>query len=105
MRIRRIQAAASPKVRAALASGQISLYRADEISKLSASEQEAALAQWTDRSLCRSQGQAIAARVIREALRRRAKVDLDKIAAAIRDAIALTNTPSPNRTFVKTRVF
>jgi hypothetical protein len=105
MRIRRVRAAASPEVRAALASGQISLYRADEISKLPRDQQQTVVAQWTDRSLCRSQGQAIAARVIREALRRRAKVDLDKIAAAIRDAIALTNTPSPNRTFVKTRVF
>jgi hypothetical protein len=87
MRIRRVQAAASPEVRAALASGQISLYRAGEISKVSAREQEAALAQWTDRSLVRSQGQAIAAQVIRKELKRRSKVDLARIAAAIRDAI------------------
>jgi hypothetical protein len=87
MRTRRVRAAASPEVRAALKAGQISLYRADEISKLSASEQEAVLAQWTARTMMRNRGHAIAARVIRRELTRRSKVDLARIAAAIRAAI------------------
>jgi hypothetical protein len=97
MRIRRVRAAASPEVRAALASGQITLYRADEISKLPPGQQQIALVQWADRSLCRTEGQRLAASVIREALRRRAKVDLDQIAAAIRTAIgAPGNTRCPD---------
>src|SRR5580704_1671245 len=100
MRTRRIQAPASPEVRAALASGQITLYRAGEISRLPTGQQETAVAQWVNRSLCQTRGQAIAARVIREELTRGSKVDLARVAAAIHDAIALTNTPSPNHTFV-----
>jgi hypothetical protein len=92
MRTRRVRAAASPAVRAALKAGQITLYRAGEISKLPADQQETVLAQWADRSLCRSQGHAIAAEVIRGELTRCAKVDLARIAAAIRDAIGHATT-------------
>jgi hypothetical protein len=88
MRTRRVRASASPEVRAALASGQITLYRADEISKLSANEQEAVLAQWASRSMMRTRGHAIAARVIRRELTRRSRVDLARIAATIRAAVA-----------------
>lgn len=87
MRIRRVQAAASPEVRAALASGQISLYRAGEISLLPSAQQEIALAQWASRSLCRTEGQAVAAQVIRKALCQESRVDLGEISAAIRAAI------------------
>jgi hypothetical protein len=87
MRIRRIQAAASPEVRAALKARQITLYRAGEIARLPADQREAALAQWADLSRCRTEGQSIAARVIRRDLRRYARVDLDRIASAIRDTL------------------
>jgi hypothetical protein len=102
MRENRIRTRGSPQLRAAFAAGEITCYRADEIAKLPADQQKIALGQWTSRSLCRSRGQAIAAKVIRRALRRRARVDLGEIAEAIRAAIALA-TPSPNHTFVKTR--
>jgi hypothetical protein len=88
MREARVQARAIPELQAALKMNQITLYRAGEIAKLPAGQQEIAMAQWTSRSLCRSQGQEIAAAVIREELSRKSKVDLNRVAAAIRDAIS-----------------
>jgi hypothetical protein len=88
MRQTRIRASGSPQLRAAFEAGEITLYRAGEIAKLPAAQQKAVLAQWTNRSLCRIQGQAVAAAVIRKALRR-SKVDLAEIASSIRTAIAI----------------
>ena len=88
MRTRRVRASAIPQVRAALKARQITPYRADEISKLSKSEQEIVLTQWTNRALMRRDGSRLAAKVIRQALRS-SKVDLGDIASAIRHAIAL----------------
>jgi hypothetical protein len=89
MRTHRVRASAIPQVRAALKARQITLYRADELAKLPASEQEIAVAQRVNRSLLRTEGQAIAAAVIRKVLKRGSKVDLGEIASAIHDAIAL----------------
>jgi hypothetical protein len=86
MRTRRI-ASSIPQLQAAVEAGLVTTYRAGELAKLSPAQQKTVLTQWVNRGLMRAQGQAIAARVIRGALRRRAKVDLDKIAAAIRTAI------------------
>jgi hypothetical protein len=94
MREARIRASGSPQLQAALAAGEITLYRAGEIARLPAREQKIALAQWVSRSLLRTQGQAIAARVIREALRS-SKVDLSVIVSAIRDAIAKCSKGRP----------
>jgi hypothetical protein len=88
MREARVRTKAIPELQAALEANQISLYRAGELTKLPPGQQEIALAQWVSRSLCRTEGQAIAAQVIRKALRS-SKVDLGEIASAIRDAIAL----------------
>jgi hypothetical protein len=88
MREARVHTKAIPELRAALKARQVTLYRAGEIAKLPASQQEIAVAQWVSRSLLRTRGQAVAARVIRKALRS-SKVDLSEIASAIRDAIAL----------------
>jgi hypothetical protein len=82
-----VQTRAIPELQAALKMNRITLYRAGEIAKLPAGQQEIVLAQWTNRSLCRSQGQEIAAAVIRKELKRTSKVDLDRVASAIRDAI------------------
>jgi hypothetical protein len=94
MRESRVFARAIPQLQAALEAGEISLYRAGEIAKLPADRQETVVAQWRDRSLLRIEGHAIAAEVIREELTRRrrralcgAKVDLDRVASAIKKAI------------------
>lgn len=89
MRERRIRSTAIPELRVALEAGLVTTYRAGEIAKLPADQQTAVLAQWTNRSLCRTRGQEIAAQVIRKALRRRSRVDLGEIASAIRAAIEL----------------
>jgi hypothetical protein len=93
MREARIRTSGNPQVRAAFEAGEITCYRAGEISRLPVHEQEPVLepvlAQWTNRSLCRTQGQRIAAEVIRKALRR-SKVDLGEIACAIRTEILST---------------
>jgi hypothetical protein len=88
MRERRIRSTAIPELRVALEAGSITTYRAGEIAKLSADQQRAAVAQWAARHQYRTQCQAIAAKTILQALkRRRGKVDLGMVAAAIRDAI------------------
>jgi hypothetical protein len=86
MREARMRTSGIPELRAALAADQITRYRAGEIAKLPADQQQIALAQWVSRSLLRTRGQAIAARVIREALRS-SKVDLDRVASAIKRAL------------------
>jgi hypothetical protein len=87
MREGRVQRAI-PELQVALAAHQITLYRGAELAKLPPGQQEIALAQWVNRSLCRTEGQRIAATVIRKELKRRSKkVDLDRVASAIRDAI------------------
>jgi len=88
MRRRRLEQHGSPALQAAVASGHLTIYRAGEIAKLPAREQEIALAQWTERSLRRTQGHAIAAAVIRRELRN-SKVDLDWVLSAIRVAVAV----------------
>jgi hypothetical protein len=94
MREARIRARAIPQLQTALEANEITLYRAGEIAKLPANQQEIALAQWVSRSLLRTRGQAIAATVIREELSREdsrgSKVDLDRVASAICDAIRTT---------------
>jgi D-serine deaminase-like pyridoxal phosphate-dependent protein len=92
MREARVAQRAIPQLQAALEANEITLYRAGEIAKLPAGQQEIAVAQWVTRSLLQTQGQAIAAAVIREELTRRralcgAKVDLDRVASAIKKAI------------------
>ena len=89
MRERRIRSTAIPELRVALEAGLVTTYRAGEIAKLSADQQKVAVAQWAARHQYRTQGQAIAAKAILQALkRRRGKVDLGMVAAAIRAAIA-----------------
>jgi hypothetical protein len=83
----RVRARAIPQLRDALAAGDISLYRAGEISKLPAEQQECAVAQWRERSLLRSEGQRIAADTIREVLQAPRSIDLDEVSAAISEAI------------------
>jgi hypothetical protein len=98
MRQARILERGIPQLRTALQEGTITLYRAGEIAKLPPDRQEVALTQWVNRFLLRTQGQAIAARAIREELTRggteqggdgaRARaIDLDRVAAAIKNAI------------------
>jgi hypothetical protein len=81
----------SPALQAAFAQGLLSLYRCGEIAKLPAGQQEIAVAQWTGRFLARIEGQAIAAKVIREELARensaQSKLDLGRVSSAIRAAI------------------
>jgi hypothetical protein len=88
MREARIRARAIPELQAALEANQVTLYRAGEIAKLPASQQAAVTVQWTTRAIRQTEGQTIASRVIREALRS-SRVDLSEIASAIRAAIAL----------------
>jgi hypothetical protein len=88
MRKRRLYQHGCPELRAAVEVGLISVYRAGEIAKLPATQQEAVVEQWTNRTLCRTEGAKIAAAVIRQELCRRSTGDLARIAAAIRDAIA-----------------
>jgi len=87
MRTRRLAQHGSPALQAAVAAGLISVFRAGEIAKLHASEQELAVAQWSNRSLYRSQGQRIAANVIRQELGK-PKVNLNCTLSLIREAIA-----------------
>lgn len=87
MREARVRASGSRQLRRALERNQISLYRAREITRLRADQQKDVLAQWTEQSRRRTEGSAIAARVIRSALHK-SQVDLTVIALAIRDAIA-----------------
>jgi hypothetical protein len=91
MRHARVLTRAIPQLRVALEAGEITLYRAGEIAKLPADQQEIAVAQWTARSRLRTQGQAIAARAIREELSREnargSKVDLNRVASVIKSAI------------------
>ncbi len=90
MRARRLHQHGSLTLQAAVKNGLITVYRAGEITKLPASEQEIVVTQWTNRSLRRARGQAIASRVIREELTRGdSQIDLDRIFAAIRAAVAL----------------
>jgi hypothetical protein len=85
MREARVQAKAIPQLQAALEANEITLYRAGEIAKLSANQQEIAVAQWSDRTLCRRQGQTIAAKVIRQTLG--TSISLQELSVMIRDAI------------------
>jgi hypothetical protein len=100
MRQARILKRGIPQLRTALQEGEITLYGAGEIAKLPAAGQEVALTQWVNRFWLRTRGQAIAARAIREELTRgssateqgadgtRARaIDLDQIAAAIKNAV------------------
>jgi hypothetical protein len=89
MRARRVHQHGSPALRAAVEAGLVPAYRASEISRLPASQQEISVARWVNRSLLRTRGQAVAAGVIKRALRS-SKVDLSEISSAIRAAIALT---------------
>jgi hypothetical protein len=96
MRESRIRKHAIPQLQAALEAGEITLYRAGEIARLPPRQQEIAVAQWRDRSLLRTEGQAIAARAIREELMRRdvsrdSKIDLALIGSAIKKAIINSN--------------
>ena len=88
MREARLLRQGSPALKTAFAEGLLSLYRAGEIAKLPLDQQAAVTVQWTMRTLRQKEGQAIATQVIREALRR-SPMDLDEIASAIHDAIAL----------------
>jgi hypothetical protein len=87
MRERRLYQRGTPALQAAVASGLVTTYRAGEIAKLSVSEQEIAVAQWSNRSLARIQGQAIAALVIRGELGKAEIIDLDRILSTIREAV------------------
>jgi hypothetical protein len=83
----RVRARAIPQLRDALTAGEISLYRAGEISKLPAEQQEYAVGQWANRSRLRTEGQAIAAKVIRGLLKGRSSIKLDEVSAVISEAI------------------
>jgi hypothetical protein len=87
MREARVRARAIPQLQAALEANEITLYRAGEIAKLPASQQEIAVAQWVSRSLFRTRGQAIAAQVIREFLGDSQPISLAELSAAIRATI------------------
>ncbi len=91
MRARRLHQHGSLTLQAAVKNGLITVYRAGEIAKLPASEQEIATVQWTNRALRRARGQAIAAKVIRAELTRASsagsKINLDRVLSAIRSAI------------------
>jgi hypothetical protein len=88
MRRRRI-ASGSPALQAAVEAGLVTTYRAGEIARLPIHQQGEVLTQWADRALMRRDGSRLAAQVIRQELKRRTKVDLDRVAAAIKNAIAL----------------
>jgi hypothetical protein len=91
MRESRVLARAIPQLHVALAAGEITLYRASEIARLSPQQQEIAVAQWVNRSLLRTEGQAIATEVIRGFLHDSAdkenSISLAVLSATIRDAI------------------
>jgi hypothetical protein len=94
MRQARVRRRAIPQLQAALETGEITLYRAGEIAKLPVHEQAIAVAQWANRSRRRTEGQAIAAQVIRAELTRASsadsKIDLGGVLSAIRAAIGCT---------------
>jgi hypothetical protein len=75
MRARRLQEQGGPALQAAVEAKLVSAYRAGEIAKLPAREQELAVLQWANRSLRRVRGHVIAADVIRKKLRN-PKIDL-----------------------------
>jgi hypothetical protein len=87
MRARQLARDGSPALQTAVKAGLITAYRGGEISRLPLREQEMAVEQWTNRSLARTQGQAIAVKVIRGFLTGGPSISLDELATAIRDAI------------------
>ena len=88
MRIRRVQEHGSAPLQAAVEAGLITVYRGGEIAKLPVDEQALAVAQWINRSLCRTEAHAIAAAVLRKELTRSdSKIDLDRVLSAIRTAV------------------
>jgi hypothetical protein len=91
MRLARVRAKAIPQLRAALTANEISLYRAGEIAKLPADRQAMVVTQWRDRSLLRTEGQAIAVQVIRgflnDSVDKENPINLAELSAAIRDTI------------------
>jgi hypothetical protein len=76
-----------PELQTAVAAGLVTAYRGGEIAKLAPDQQQVAVAQWSSRTLLRTEGQRVAARAIKQQLRKYARVNLKRIAAAIRDAI------------------
>jgi hypothetical protein len=82
-----VRTKAIPELQAALAAGEVSLYRGAEISKLPPWQQGCAVAQWRERSLLRSEGQRIAAATIRQVLQATRSINLDEVSAAISEAI------------------
>jgi hypothetical protein len=94
MRTERLFRHGSPALQAAFAQGTISLYRAGEIAKLPANQQELVVAQWTARSLIRTEGQRIATTVIRGFLNgsgsQKKPISLAVLSSAIRDTIRET---------------
>lgn len=91
MQRRRVEQRGSPQLRAALAAGHITLHRADEIAKLSLHQQESAVDQWSNRSQHQIQAHALAARAIRQELRK-TKVDLDGVLCSISAAVGLEDS-------------
>jgi hypothetical protein len=88
MRRARVYRQGIPQLCAALEAGEITLYRAGEISKMTPAAQAKSLGQWRARSVMRTHGQAIAAAAIRKALTRDSqKIDLDRVTSAIKRAI------------------
>jgi hypothetical protein len=87
-RLARVRKQAIPQLQAALEREEISLYRGGEIARLPRHEQEIAVAQWANRTRRHTQGQAIAAEVIRRELGR-PQVDLEGILQMIRETISL----------------
>jgi len=92
IRLVRVRRGAIPPLRMALDAGEISLFRASEIARLPLQKQPLAVEQWSHRSLRRTQGQAIAAQAIREALTRGSKIDLAEVLEAIRSSVASSGT-------------
>ena len=86
MRQRRLKEQGSPALKVAVRAGLISTYRAGEIAKLPLHEQERAVTQWSNRSLRRTRGEQLAARVIRRELRK-SRIDLGGILSTIREAV------------------
>jgi hypothetical protein len=90
MRHRRVIARAIPALREALAHGEISLYRAGEIARLSDPlQQRIALEAWSNVGRQKQLGQRIACQVIQRYLKsRQGAVDLGQLSGLIQDAIA-----------------
>jgi hypothetical protein len=89
MRARRLRRQGIVELREAVAAGLVTTYRAGEIAKLPANEQEIAVAQWASRSRLRNEGQAIAATAIGGFLKGSTDkpINLDHLSEAIRDTI------------------